>query len=272
MKQPNILITNDDGIHAPGIKNLWRALSPYACTTIVAPITEQSGVALSTTTRSPLNLHQTTWEENFDRAWSVTGTPADSVKIALSAVLKETPDMVISGINRGANIGRTVLYSGTVAATIEAVVRGIPAIAFSCHDFYVEPNYGAVREYIPHIVQYVLENPLPKGSLLNVNFPEKRLGTIKGVKMTQQGRSWWGDKPDKRKHPGEGYDYFWLGAELVDGESSDETEETYWLHQGYVTVVPLHIGNLTDLEHLKRTQSHFEMRINGSIPQPLIHS
>src|SRR5574338_1188667 len=132
-KKSHILITNDDGIKAPGIQHLWSALKDFATISIVAPKTEQSGVGLGITIRSALHIEEFAWEE-LDSCWSVTGTPADCVKMALSVLLPSPPDLIVSGINRGTNAGRTVLYSGTIGGVIEGILRGIPGIAFSSFD------------------------------------------------------------------------------------------------------------------------------------------
>lgn len=257
MKVPHILITNDDGVHASGIKHLWDALKSFAKVTVVAPATEQSGVGLATTQRSTLRIDKVNWGQNEKDIWSVTGTPADCIKLALNAIVDERPDLVVAGINRGANMGRTVLYSGTVSAAIESIMQSIPAIAFSCYDFHQEPDYQSAVKYIPTIVQYLFDHPMPTGTLLNVNFPERQLGPIKGFKMTSQSPDWWGENPSKRLHPDEGHAYFWLGGKL---HASDDTLEgdAKWLRQGYVTAVPVHVGNLTDHHHLKEKKEIFE--------------
>lgn len=253
--RPHILITNDDGIHARGIKHLWNSLKPYADITVVGPAGEQSAVSLSITLRNPLVIERIFWE-NADDVWSVSGTPADCVKLALHTILKKRPDIVVSGINRGANSGRNVLYSGTVAAAIESVIQGIPAIAFSVKD-YIHPDFSRVEKYIPWIVKHVIDFPLPTGTLLNVNFPEKELGEFKGLKMVQQGFEYWSENPSCRSHPAEGHSYYWLGSQLKQMEEH-ENSDIVWLRQGFITAVPIHVGNLTDHNHLDLAKDHFE--------------
>ncbi len=138
-KKPTLLVTNDDGIMAPGLKYLWEAISSIADVYIVAPSIEQSGVGLAITIRNPIQILPTPWE-NGARAWTVTGTPADCVRLGMSVLMESPPDLIVSGINRGANSGRNVLYSGTVGGVIEGVLRNIPGIAFSCVDFD-NPDY-----------------------------------------------------------------------------------------------------------------------------------
>lgn len=253
--RPHILITNDDGIHAPGIKHLWQALLPHANLTVVAPSLEQSSMGLSITLRHPLRIEPTAWDHQKEGIWNVNGTPADCVKLALHTLFTKKPDLVIAGINRGSNLGRGLLYSGTVAAAIESILQEIPAIAFSSLDYSEEPNYIELEKYIPHIVQYVLKHPLPKGTLLNVNFPEKQFGKVKGFKMVAQGKEWWAEKPEKRIHPIEGHTYYWLGSELRD---YNEEDEGFWIRQGYITAVPVQVSDLTDRNYLEAKSALFE--------------
>lgn len=253
-KRPHILITNDDGIHAPGISFLWEAIRDMADITIVAPAVEQSASGLSITVRQPLRLEKVDRFENTE-AWSVAGTPADCVKMALSVLLKNPPDLVVAGINRGSNAGRNVLYSGTVASIIEGVMHDIPGVAFSSCD-YPNPDYSAAHPYIPLILKHALDHPLPHGTLLNVNFPMRHLG-INGVKMTRQGKEYFTENPDKRSHPAEGHDYYWLGIKVASYEEFEDCDIT-WLKKGYVTAVPVHVSELTDHAQLAQRKTTFE--------------
>lgn len=264
MKRPHILVTNDDGISAKGIRHLWEALRGIADVTVVAPAGEQSAVGLSTTIRNPLRIEEVLWERSDGNVWSVTGTPADCVKMAFNAIIDTKPDFVFSGINRGANAGRNVLYSGTVAAAIESVMQHVPAIAFSCQDYRIEPNYAYAAKYVPIILEYIQSHPLPPETLLNINFPGKIHDKYKGFKMTTQGRQWWAENPDKRIHPGEGNAYYWLGSKLhLDHPEADS--DGAWLDKGYVTAVPIHIGNLTHQHHLDEKRTHFEQAFTGPL-------
>ncbi|MCB1111885.1 MAG: 5'/3'-nucleotidase SurE [Chlamydiales bacterium] len=253
--RPKILITNDDGIHAPGIRHLWQALRDFADLYVIAPASEQSAVGLSITIRNPLHIQKVDWGENA-QAWSVSGTPADCVKLALSVILDSPPDIIVSGINRGSNAGRNILYSGTVAGAMEAVMHDIPGIAFSCRD-YLEPGYHHVEQYIPSVVEYLLNNPLPRGTLLNVNFPENTHLGIKGFKMTRQGLELWGENPDQRHHPAEGSSYYWMGARIREFEEHADSD-IRWLKNGYMTAVPIHIGELTHTEEFEKRKEAFD--------------
>lgn len=257
--RPKILITNDDGIYAPGIRHLWNALKAVGDITIVAPSAEQSAVGLSITLRSPLRIHQVDWPEKT-AAWSITGTPADCIKMGLKVILdNEKPDLIVSGINRGSNAGRNIMYSGTVGGTIEGIFQGIPSIAFSCVDYF-ETNYNKVEEYIPKLVDYIIKNPLPSGTLLNVNFPEHK-HEIKGFKLARQGQELMIEDPHERNHPAEGHSYYWLGAKLRQFEEHEDSD-IKWLSRGYITAVPVHVGELTDLAHFNVSREHFDNNLN----------
>ncbi|MBI5346022.1 MAG: 5'/3'-nucleotidase SurE [Chlamydiae bacterium] len=252
--RPFILLTNDDGIHAPGIKHLWKALGNFADIAIVAPSTEKSGSALSTTMFSPLHILPVKWE-NDTPAWSITGTPADCVKIATSVVLSKKPDFILSGINQGSNAGTTVLYSGTIGGVIEGIYKNIPGIAFSCEDFY-EPNFSDVEKYIRPIVDHFIKNPLPSGSFLNVNFPCKSQ-KIKGFKMAVQGISAWQENPDIRKHP-KGHNYCWTRGIWKIREDELKNSDVALLKEGYITAVPIQIQELTDHKIIASHKESFE--------------
>lgn len=252
--KPHILITNDDGINAPGIRHLWNALKDHARLTIVAPAQEQSAVGVSITIRQPLRIEKREWDANT-AAYAVTGTPADCIKMALIRLLETKPDLIVSGINRGSNAGRNILYSGTVGGTIEGVMNGVPGIAFSCYDFF-DTDYTITEKHIPKIVADVLAHPLPTGTLLNVNFPEKK-HELKGFKMARQGMQFWTADPDERTHPAEKHSYYWLGSKLAEFDEHEESDIA-WLARGYMTAVPVHVGELTDHAHLAHRKSRFE--------------
>ena len=251
-KKPKILIVNDDGVHAPGIKHLWRAISSFAETTIIAPDTEKSGTGMGITIYSPLHIEPVAWEKDTP-AWKVSGTPADCVRLGTSVILDHKPDLIVSGINKGANSGRTALFSGTVGGVIEGVLRDIPGIAFSCVSFE-NPNYAMTEKYVRQIVQHLLEHPLSHGTLLNVNFPE--VDSFKGLKLARQGRGYWKESPDERRHP-DGYTYYWLGGEWHHHEE-DEQSDVSLLSQGYITAVPIHVNELTDHSFLSSRKQLFE--------------
>lgn len=256
-----ILITNDDGIDAPGIRHLWNALVGHYEVFIIAPSSEKSGAGLSITLRDPLHIQEEEWDLKT-LAWKITGTPADCVRLGLSVLLKDPPDLIVSGINRGSNSGRNVLYSGTVGAAIEGALRNVPSIAFSCEDFD-KPDYVTAQKYTRSIVDYVLDHPLPLGTLLNVTFPT--VPTIRGIKLASQGRGYWKENPDQRLHP-EGRTYYWLGGKWYHQEE-EEISDVFLLKQGYITAVPIHIHELTDRTVLKTHAPSFEIRMQNALIQ-----
>lgn len=253
--RPTLLLTNDDGIHAPGIKALWRALQEkdFANLVIIAPENEKSGCGVSITWDRPILVQKIEWDKT--PAWSIGGSPADCVKMAEKVILKYKPHLIVSGINAGSNAGRNVLHSGTIGACIEGVFRGIPGIAFSCEDCE-KPNYHVAQKYVANLVKYILENPLPQGSLLNINFPHAAQNEVKGFRLTRQGKGRWTEDPTFHMESEKGLSY-WLGGkpeELTEEEDSDIT----WLRKGYMTAVPLHVHELTDQAELQNRRATFE--------------
>lgn len=255
LNRPRILVTNDDSIYAPGLRQLCDTLKEFADITVVAPAMEQSGVGLGITVRTPLEIHEHPLDSVF-RAWAVTGTPADCVKMATSVILDWHPDLIVSGINRGSNAGRNLLYSGTVGGVIEGVLRGIPGVAFSVCG-YENPDFKRTDKYIKKVVRYLLETPLSGGTLLNVNFPYDHHEEIKGLRLARQGKGYWMENPDKRLHPSEKQSYYWLGSRHM---SFDEHEDSdiHLLNEGYAAAVPVHVSELTDHKDLSERKALFD--------------
>lgn len=259
--RPHILITNDDGIHALGIRHLWYALKDIADVAIVAPSEEHSCVGLSITVFDPLRIEKVLWLSNEAQAWSVTGTPSDCVRMALSVILPDYPDLIISGINRGSNAGRRILYSGTIGAVIEGVMHGIPGMAVSLED-YVNPSFESIEEYIPRFVDYILNHPLPSGTFFNVNFPSQSENPILGIRMVRQGNEYCAESPEKREHPTAGnFSYYWLGSKIVKYDEDDDSDIA-WLQKGYATAVPININELTNRIYIKEHGQIFEKAVN----------
>jgi 5'-nucleotidase len=256
MQRPKIILTNDDGIHAPGIKVLWRVMheADFADLFIIAPSTERSGSGVSITWDRPLVIQKIEWAEHIF-AWSVGGTPADCIKMGERIILGKKPDFIVSGINAGSNAGRNVLHSGTIGACIEGVFRGIPGIALSCEDGD-NPNFHVAEKYVVGLVKYALHNPFPAGCFLNVNFPHAAQEDVKGFRLTRQGKGRWAEDPylHINTEPGPSY---WLGGKPE--ELAEEPDcDIAWLKKGYLTAVPLHVHELTDREELKKRQESFE--------------
>lgn len=258
-KKPRILITNDDGIDAPGIRHLWKALSGIGELIIIAPTTQRSGAGMCLTIDQPLFIHDVRWETGT-RAWKINGTPADCIRFALSVLLDSPPDLIVSGINRGANSGRNVLYSGTVGGVMEGTLRGICGIAFSCENF-INPDYGSVEKYVRQLTLHYLENPMPHGTLLNVNFPDRL--EIKGIKMASQGRGYWIENPEKRLHPDGDIHYYWHGLKWGHHDEHEESDVSL-LKEGYATVVPIQVTEMTDHHFLSNQKESFDKKFTSS--------
>ncbi len=257
MKKLNIVLCNDDGIHAPGIYHLWKALRPIANLSIVAPAEDQSckGMGISIPKSQHIEAEKITWEDETE-AWKVFGTPADCIKFALHYLLKDKPDFIISGINDGSNSGRNIIHSGTIAATIQGTFFEVPGIAFSCmYDEGVE-KFQKAETYIPEIVQHFVTHPFPKGTLMNVNFPFQNKGSILGFKMARQGQSFWDVRIGSDKSLKGTKKYPILDSWALFNEQEDT--DIYLLEKGYITCVPIHIQDLTDHAHHERHKPFFE--------------
>lgn len=238
MKKPLILVTNDDGITAPGLRTLVRLMKTLGDVIVVAPDSPQSGMGHAITLDSTLYSKKmaTDTEETGNEEYSCSGTPADCVKLALQELLDRKPDICVSGINHGSNSSINVIYSGTMSAAIEAGIEGIPAIGFSLCDYNWDADFSHSGSFITQIVTEALANGIPRGVVLNVNIPKLEKKQLKGIKICRQARANWKEKFDKRTSP-MGKDYYWLTGkfELLDkGEDTDE----WALANGYISVVP----------------------------------
>ena len=231
-RKPRILLTNDDGIGARGLQALYDALKRVGDIIIVAPDSERSAVGHAITLSDPLRVKQIN-----DYSYSTTGTPADCVKLAVRAILKKRPDMVISGINLGPNTGFSVLYSGTVSGATEGVILGIPSIAVSLGTF-VNPDYSFAAEFAGKVALKVIKQGLPKGILLNINVPAVPKKKIKGVCITRQSKKAFVEKFDKRIDPRKQV-YYWLMGEVIDlaGEQDSDIDA---INKNFVSITPLH--------------------------------
>jgi 5'-nucleotidase len=233
--RPLILLTNDDGIHAEGLRYLHLVASKLGQVKIVAPDTEQSAVGHSITLYDPIKAHEVMKDGVF-YGYGISGTPADSVKLALYSLLPRPPDLVMSGINNGSNLGINVLYSGTVSAATEAAILGVPAMAVSLAQ-KKDPPFGWALTHIELLGRWILEQGLPRGVALNVNVPALPPERIKGLKLTRQGLSKFRESVEQREDP-RGNVYYWLSGQGTEDETSDEVDITALAH-GYVSITPL---------------------------------
>lgn len=236
MSKPLILITNDDGVMAPGIRHLVKYMLELGDVVVVAPDKPQSGMGHAVTMTVPIRLEKITVNSGHDE-YSCSGTPVDCVKLAVNRVLKRKPDLLVSGINHGSNASISVIYSGTMSAAIEGSMETIPSIGFSLLDYRFDANFLPAKMYIQRIAKNVLEHGLPKGICLNVNIPAVKESEIKGVKICRQARGNWNEDFDHRVDP-LGKEYYWLTGEFVLHEDSNETD-IWALKNNYISVVPV---------------------------------
>lgn len=237
MKKPLILVTNDDGITAPGIRTLIEVVSQLGEVVVVAPDKPQSAMGHAITVNSTLYLNRHSAPESEISEYSCSGTPVDCVKLAVNELLKRKPDLCVSGINHGSNASINVIYSGTMSAAVEAGIEGIPAIGFSLDDFGWDANFEPVKNWVKNIVVHTLENGLPRGVVLNVNFPKCSEAEIKGIKIARQAQAQWVEKFDKRTSP-MGKEYYWLTGAFVNQDTGQDTD-IWALENGYASVVPV---------------------------------
>ncbi len=232
--RPLILITNDDGITAPGIRTLIEVMNELGDVFVVAPDSPQSGMGHAITLDSTLHIEALTLNNGPQIEYSCSGTPADCVKLAVNEILNRKPDLCVSGINHGSNSAINVLYSGTMSAAIEAGIEGIPSIGFSLSDHSWNASFKHLKKHIKNIAKKVLKNGLPEGIVLNVNFPKDE---IKGVKICRQAKSNWIEEFDKRTNP-QGKEYYWLTGTFKNLDKGDDTD-IHALNNGYATIVPV---------------------------------
>lgn len=247
----NILVTNDDGIYAEGIQLLCHALSQplkdgssYKLA-VVAPNHEQSAVGHAITMHRPLRVEKVRFLHNPDlQGFAINGTPSDCVKLAVEAILSEKPDLVISGINRGSNLGTDLLYSGTVSAAVEGIILGVPAVAVSLTEGDTDDFIFAAR-FIRSIIPQLLINTLPAGTLLNINVPPGGIaGGVEGVRATRLGKRRYRNTFEERTDP-RGRRYYWLAGELVEEEEEADTDVRA-IMEGFISITPVHFDLTND--------------------------
>ncbi len=237
MEKPLILVTNDDGISAPGIRTLIAVMSEIGDVIVVAPDKPQSAMGHAITINSTLYLNKITAENSKITEYNCSGTPVDCVKLAVNEILNRKPDLCVSGINHGSNSSINVIYSGTMSAAVEAGIEGIPAIGFSLLDYDWNANFNPVKTYVKKIALEVLKKGMPEGVILNVNMPKLSEVDIKGIKICRQAKATWVERFDKRKTP-QGKDYYWLTGEFVNQDKGEDTDE-WALANGYISIVPV---------------------------------
>ncbi len=234
--RPLILVSNDDGITAPGIRSLVDAIKHLGEVVIVAPDSPQSAMGHAVTISKPLRLDKTDIYGDI-LAYQCSGTPADCVKLAVDKVLHRKPDLMVSGINHGSNSSINILYSGTMSAAMEAAIEGIPAVGFSLCDFAYDADFSLAKKIATRIAGNILSNGLPAATLLNVNIPKVSEADFMGVRVCRQAVAKWKEEFDERLDPN-GRKYFWLTGKFVNNDKGDDTDE-WALANNYASVVPV---------------------------------
>ncbi len=235
-KRPVILVTNDDGITAPGLHALVEAVKNLGDITVVAPDSPQSGMGHAITINNPLRLDKVDLHGGHNW-YQCSGTPVDCVKLAIDKILHRKPDLCVSGINHGSNSSINVIYSGTMSAAMEGAIEGIPSIGFSLLDYSLDADFTAAKKYAELIAQNVLKNGLPGGTLLNVNIPNLQIKSLKGVKVCRQANAKWIEEFDERLDPNK-RKYYWLTGKFINNDKGQDTDE-WALANGYISLVPV---------------------------------
>ena len=233
----HILLTNDDGIHAPGIKALWEEMSKLGKITVVAPDSERSASSQAITVHNPIWVSEHSICDSIS-AFKIGGTPADCIKLALKALLDNPPDVIVSGINKGSNLGTDVLYSGTVSAAIEGVLNGVPSIAVSLDSFDASADYSYAAKAARKLTETMIKNALPQNTVLNLNVPAIPVDQIKEWVVTKLGIRHYENTFDKRHDPW-GRTYYWMGGKIGDGHN-DPDSDIIAVAEGKVSITPIH--------------------------------
>lgn len=232
-----ILVTNDDGVDAPGLLALQQALQKVGEVTVFAPDHNWSAAGHTRTMHKPLRVDQMTLPDGT-LAYTSTGAPSDCVALVILGILEHQPDLVVSGINQGANVGHDITYSGTIAAAMEAVIFGIPALAVSL-DSYENQDFACAARFVARLVKLVLERGLPPNTFLNVNVPAVPQTEVAGIKITRLGKRVYRDTLVERQDP-RGRNYYWIGGEPPGGVPEEGTD-IWALANNYVSITPLHL-------------------------------
>ncbi len=251
-KRPQILVTNDDGITAPGIASLVSVASEFGDVYVVAPDKPQSGMGHAITIHEPIRLIENKVHDGVKASYQCSGTPVDCVKIAVDQILESKPDLCLSGINHGANHSINILYSGTMSAAMEGAIENIPSVGFSLMNLSWDSDFTVARDVVREVLGYMLENKLPEHVLFNVNIPSVAAEDFKGIRIAHQGNAKWQEKFMKRQDPG-GRDYYWLTGEF-DHKPNSEDSDVLLTRQGYASMVPIKF-DLTNYDLIDQMRS-----------------
>jgi 5'-nucleotidase len=234
--KPLILVTNDDGVKATGLRTLVSIMRELGDVVTIASDRSMSGMGHAVTTQTPLMPRLIEELEGY-REYVTNGTPTDNVKLGKHRLLPRKPDLVVSGINHGSNAAINIIYSGTMAAVLEASIDGIPAIGFSLSDYKHNADFSHVKRWVLKVTEKVLSEGLPEGVCLNVNIPQISSQEIKGIKVCRQAKARWVEEFEERTDP-YGRKYYWLGGSFENGDPHPDSDEKA-LAENYVTVVPV---------------------------------
>jgi 5'-nucleotidase len=255
-KKPIILITNDDGITAPGIQSLVNAVRGLGEIFVVAPDKPQSGMGHAITIGVPLRLNKVVDIFEGVESWQTTGTPVDCVKLAVDKILHRKPDICLSGINHGANHSINVIYSGTMSAAMEASIESIPSVGFSLLDYRFEADFSAAEFYVHKIVKSLLQRKMHKHLLLNVNIPAVPLELMNGIKVCKQAYAKYDEDFDERLDP-HGKKYYWLTGEFKNFDKGEDTD-VWALEHNFVSVVPVQF-DLTNYKLKEQLEKNWDI-------------
>ncbi len=250
MKKPLILITNDDGIVAPGLRKLISLVEHLGDIIVIASEHTMSGMAHAVTIQNPLRVRLITEKPGY-REYLTSGTPVDNVKLGKQKLAGRMPDLILSGINHGSNSAINIIYSGTMGAVLEGAIDKIPSIGFSLDDYSPNADFSHTDEYVLSITKHVIDKGLPDGVCLNVNFPKITDEPIKGIKVCRQADARWVEEFEERKDP-HGRTYYWLAGRYENGDIRNDTDEKA-LAANYVSVVPSHT-DFTAHEYVDKIQ------------------
>lgn len=253
-KERVILVTNDDGITAPGIRALIEAVKPLGKVVVVAPDSPQSGKGHAITIGTPLRLNQVDIFEGIE-AWQCSGTPVDCVKLARDKILHGKPDICVSGINHGANHSINVIYSGTMSAAMEAAIEGIPSVGFSFLEYSYDADFTLPKKVAYQVTKRMLESDLPPGTLFNVNIPIVSEQEFKGLKISRQADAKWVEEFDERRDP-HGKKYYWLTGEFKNRDTGEDTD-VWALDNNYASIVPVQF-DLTNYSLKKKLEADWK--------------
>ena len=234
--RPSILVTNDDGVHSKGLKELTEVMRLFGNVTVIAPEMAMSGMSGAITVDQPVRANKLSEEPGLT-IYKCNGTPVDCVKLGFNHLLENIPDFVISGINHGANSSISILYSGTMGAAIEGCLHGVTSMGISLLDYDPDADFGKAKIFTARIFQSILDNELPQDTCLNINIPK---GVPKGIKLCRQARGKWIEEFENRIDPHQ-RPYYWLTGSFQNFEEDAKDTDLYALSKNYVSVVPVKV-------------------------------